>query len=307
MARDKNMLKLLDHDKRQRKGKPNNLNFLITVFSTLLLAIIIGAALLAPLLEHLMLGDAFTIDLLNRHKNPSLTHPLGTDELGRDLLLRLLYGGRISLLVGILSALLTALIGVIIGLSAGYYGGWIDAFLMRFTDSIIALPLLPLLIVLAATDMTKLGLPQSIENSPEAALYRIVFIISLVGWTTVARLTRASVLSLREQEFVLAAKSHGASTLRIMFTHILPNSVSPILVATSLTVGNVILLESVLSFLGLGIQPPIPTWGNMLTNAQNAIFETPMAAIWPGALIFMTVISINFLGDGLRTTFDPRS
>tara|TARA_B100000029_G_scaffold506244_1_gene588659 strand:- start:854 stop:1786 length:933 start_codon:yes stop_codon:yes gene_type:complete len=301
------MLKTLFLSKNHGKRRLNNWDFLLTIFSGLILALIVGLSLLAPLLEHLMVGEASKIDLFNRHKGPSLRHLLGTDELGRDLLLRLLYAGRISLLVGTISALLTALIGVIIGVSAGYYGGWIDSVLMRFTDSIIALPLLPLLIVLAATDLTKLGLPQSLGNAPEAALYRIIFIISLVGWTTVARLTRASVISLREQEFVLAAKSHGASTLRVMFGHILPNSISPILVATTLTVGNVILLESVLSFLGLGIQPPTPTWGNMLTNAQDVIFETPMAAVWPGLLIFLTVISINFLGDSAKNTLDPKN
>ena len=304
---NRDMLKILYIGKSHKQIKPGDWDLLLTMVSGLLLAVIVGLVLLAPLLDSLMVGEAFKIDLFNRHTNPSLTHPLGTDELGRDLLLRLLYAGRISLLVGILSALFTALIGVIIGLCAGYYGGWVDAVLMRFTDSVIALPLLPLLIVLAATDLTKLGLPQTIGASPEAAIYQIILIISLVGWTTVARLTRASVLSLREQEFVLAAKSHGASTLRVMFGHILPNSVSPILVATTLTMGNVILLESILSFLGLGIQPPIPTWGNMLTNAQDVIYETPMAAVWPGLLIFLTVISVNFLGDSLQSIFNPKN
>ncbi len=293
--------------KGRNQNRPGDGNIPLTMFSGLLLVLIISLVLLAPLLAHLMAGEAFMVDLLNRHKAPSLRHLLGTDELGRDLLLRLLYAGRISLLVGIVSALLTALIGVIIGLAAGYYGGWVDAVLMRLTDSVIALPLLPLLIVLAATDLTKLGFSESMKDSPETTVYRIIFIISLVGWTTVARLTRASVLSLREQEFVLAAKSHGASTMRIMFGHILPNSISPILVATTLTVGNVILLESVLSFLGLGIQPPIPTWGNMLTNAQNVIFETPMSAVWPGLMIFVTVISVNFLGDGLQSALNPKT
>ena len=290
---------------RSKVTAPNLRSNRLTVISAILLAFIIGLVLAAPIFQHITSGDAFSVDLFNRYKGPSLGHPVGTDELGRDLLARLLYGGRVSLFVGVITALLTALIGVTIGLSAGFCGGWIDTLLMRTTDSVIALPLLPLLIVLAATDLTKLGLPDSLSNSPDATLYRIVLIISLVGWTTVARLTRASVLSLREREFVLAARSHGASSLKIMFAHILPNSLSPIIVATTLTVGNVILLESVLSFLGFGIQPPIPTWGNMLTNAQDVIFERPMAAVWPGLFIFMTVISINFLGDGLRAKFDP--
>ena len=275
--------------------------------STILLIFIICLLLAAPILENICSGSAFSIDLLNRYTEPSIRHPLGTDELGRDLFLRLLYGGRVSVFIAIVTAFLTALIGIFIGLLAGYYGGWIDSVLMRLTDSVITLPLLPLLIVLAAVDFRKLGLPESLFGSPESDLYKIIIIISLVGWTTVARLTRASVLSLREREFVLAPKSHGATSLRLMFHHILPNSLSPIIVATTLTVGNVILLESVLSFLGLGIQPPIPTWGNMLSNAQDVIFEVPMAGIWPGLFIFLTVISINLFGDRLQDTLDPKA
>jgi len=278
----------------------------IQLVSPLLLTTILCLVLAAPIIAQIIPSDAFSIDLLNRHMTPSMVHPLGTDELGRDLFLRLLYGGRISLFVGLLAALLTALIGVSIGLCAGYYGGWLDAVLMRITDSVIALPLLPLLIVLAAADLGKLGLPERILDSPEANVYRIILIISLVGWTSIARLTRASVLSLRNREFVLAARSHGATSFNIMLRHILPNSLSPIIVATTLTVGNVILMESVLSFLGLGIQPPVPSWGNMLTNAQDKIFEYPMAAIWPGLFIFITVISINLLGDTIQTTLDPK-
>jgi peptide/nickel transport system permease protein len=198
-------------------------------------------------------------------------------------------------------------IGTAIGLFAGYYGGRLDALLMRVTDGVIALPLLPLLIVLAAIDFTKLGLPADLATSEEASFWRIVALIALVGWTTVARLVRGAALSLKTREFVLAAEAMGASGRRIMLVHILPNAVSPILVATTLSIGNIILLESVLSFLGLGIQPPMPSWGNMLTNAQELIYTAPMLAVWPGLLIFVTVIAFNFLGDGLQDALDPRA
>ena len=274
------------------------------------LAVLIALALLsltAPLFEQILGFDVTAVDLLARLAPPSLSHPLGTDELGRDLFLRLLYGGRVSLLVGILAALVAAVIGTAIGLLAGYFGGKLDALLMRLTDGVIALPLLPLLIVLAAVDLSKVGLPPAIVNDPNVSLYRIVLIIALVGWTTVARLVRGATLSLRERDFVLAAIAQGASAFRIMTVHILPNAVSPIVVATTLSVGNVILLESVLSFLGLGIQPPAASWGNMLTNAQETIWSAPMLAFYPGLLIFVTVIAFNFLGDGLQDALDPRA
>ena len=171
----------------------------------------------------------------------------------------------------------------------------------------ISLPLLPLLIVLAAIDPAKLGLPPELVHSENFSLYRIIVIIALVGWTTTARLVRGTVLSLRERDFIEAARAQGLPPSRILFRHLLPNAASPILVAMTLTVGNVILFESVLSFLGLGIQPPIPSWGNMLTGAQDLISLSPMLAIWPGMLIFAAVIAFNFLGDGLQDALDPRT
>jgi peptide/nickel transport system permease protein len=178
---------------------------------------------------------------------------------------------------------------------------------MRVTDGVIALPLLPLLIVLAAVDLNKLGLPPAITESENVSLYRIVLIISLVGWTTVARLVRAETLTLKRREFIRAAVAQGAGAGRIMRVHILPNAMSPIIVATTLSIGNIILFESVLSFLGLGVQPPVASWGNMLTNAQELIWSDPALAIWPGLLIFATVIAFNFLGDGLQDALDPRA
>jgi len=271
-----------------------------------LVGLVIFAILATPV--EMMLGtDTTVVDLFNRFAIPSSEHPLGTDELGRDLLVRLLKGGQISLFVGLVSALIAALIGTIIGISAGYFGGWLDHFLMRITDGVIALPLLPLLIVLAALDLSKLGLPQSITESENISLYRIIIIVALAGWTTSARLVRANTLSLKERPFVMAARAQGAGALHIMGIHILPNLASPIIVATTLSIGNIILLESVLSFLGLGIQPPVPSWGNLLTNAQELIWQAPMLAFYPGLLIFVTVIAFNFMGDGLQDALDPRA
>lgn len=271
-----------------------------------LLALALAAAA-APAIAALIGADAETVDLYRRLAPPSLGHPLGTDELGRDLLLRLLEGGRVSLLVGITAAIAAAGLGTAIGLVAGYRGGRLDALLMRLTDGVIALPLLPLLVVLAALDLRKLGLPQEVAQSEAVSLYRIIVLVALVGWTTVARLVRGATLSLRAQDFVRAAVALGASPRRIMLSHILPSLASPIIVATTLSVGQVILLESVLSFLGLGIEPPLPSWGNMLTGAQETVGMAPQLALYPGLLIFVTVIACNFLGDGLQDLLDPRA
>ena len=279
----------------------------LAVASLLTLLLLALLSLGAPLLEDLLGLDGQTTNLFQRNQPPSLEHPLGTDEIGRDLLARLLQGGRVSLAVAVVAALASAVIGTTIGVIAGYYGGRFDALLMRFTDGVISLPLLPLLIVLAAIDLSKLGLPPSVTQSEDVSLYRIILIISVVGWTTVARLVRAETLTLKQREFVRAAVAQGATAGRIMRVHILPNAVSPIIVATTLSVGNIILFESVLSFLGLGIQPPVASWGNMLTNAQELIWSAPQLAVWPGLLIFVTVIAFNFLGDGLQDALDPRA
>ncbi len=275
--------------------------------SAAILGLLAAGALGTPLIEASMGVDATATDLLNRFGAPSARHWLGTDEAGRDMLLRLLFGARVSLLVGLTAALASAVIGTALGILAGYYGGQLDALLMRFADGVIALPILPLLIVLAAIDLDKLGLPAAIVQSESVSLYRIVIIISLVSWTTVARLVRGATLSIRTRDFVRAAAAMGASNARIMTVHILPNVVGPAIVATTLSVGGIILLESVLSFLGLGIQPPIPSWGNMLANAQELLSEAPQLVIYPGLAIMLTVIAFNFLGDGLQEALDPRA
>jgi peptide/nickel transport system permease protein len=272
-----------------------------------LLVLLAALALAGPWIAAWRGIDPTATDLLARLEPPSARHWLGTDDVGRDVFQRLLEGGRVSLLVALAAALLSAVIGAAIGVVAGFVGGRLDSLLMRLTDGVIALPLLPLLIVLAAVDVTKLGVPAEIAQSDQLSLYRIIFIVALTGWTTVARLVRAETLSLKARDFVRAATALGASPLRLMFRHILPNAASPIVVATTLSVGNIVLFESVLSFLGLGVQPPPASWGNMLTGAQDFVWSAPLLALWPGLMIFITVIAFNFVGDGLQDALDPRA
>ena len=275
--------------------------------SLVFLVLLLVLALTAPLIAQMRGIDPTMTDLLRRFEPPSAEFWLGTDELGRDLFQRLLDGGRVSLLVGFSGALLSAVIGSVIGVVAGYLGGRLDSLLMRVTDGVIALPLLPLLIVLAAIDPQKVGIPAAVAQSETFSLYRIVVIVALTGWTTVARLVRAETLSLKARDFTRAAQALGARPLRIMFRHILPNAMGSVVVATTMSIGSLILLESTLSFLGLGTQPPAASWGNMLTNAQDLLQDAPILALWPGLLIFLTVIAFNFLGDGLQDALDPRS
>jgi len=233
------------------------------------------------------------ISLADRWGVPSRTHPFGTDELGRDVISRAMYAGRISLSVGYLSALGVAVVGTVAGVAAGYYGGLTDSVLMRVVDILLAVPTIPLYLIMAAL-------------LPGGGVARIIFIFVLFGWTGVSRLVRSQVLSLRQQDFVEAARALGASELRIMLRHLVPNAMAPIIVATTLAVGGFILGESALSYLGLGIQPPTPSWGNMLQRAQEYVLNASWLALFPGVLIFITVLSFNFLGDGLRDALDPR-
>lgn len=225
-------------------------------------------------------------------------HSLGTDEVGRDLLSRLLFGARISLMVGLFAVLMEVIIGTTLGAVSGYYGGWIDWGIMRVTDVFLSIPLLPLLLVLTAIVAA---------SSSKAALNFgvIVLIIGGLSWMSVARLVRASFLSLREREFAEAARAIGNRDGRIIFRHLLPNAVAPIVVQATLDVAGVIVLESTLSFLGLGIQPPTASWGNMLSNAQSNLQIAWWAAVFPGLCILATVLSINYIGDGLRDALDP--
>jgi peptide/nickel transport system permease protein len=235
-----------------------------------------------------------SINLEHRWTEPSLGgNVFGTDELGRDVLTRIMYAGRISLVVGYVVALSISVAGALIGAVAGFYGGWVDSVLMRLVDMLISIPLLPLYLILAAL-------------IPGGGVGRIVLIFSVFGWTTVARLVRGQILSLKTADFVEAGRAMGASEARIILRHLIPNALAPVIVAATLTVGNAILGESALSYLGLGIQPPIPSWGNMLQRAQEYLLKASWLAVFPGVFIFFTVLSFNFLGDGLRDALDPR-
>lgn len=272
------------------------------LFGLAVLAVLVLGAVSAPWL----MQDPEAMDLSALFAPPSAEHWLGTDELGRDVLARLAHGGRVSLAVAAATALLAVLIGTGLGLLAGYYGGRLDAALMRLTDGVMALPLLPLLIVLAAIDPAKLGVPPDMLGSEGFGILRIVAIIGAVGWTTVARLVRAQTLSVKARDYVRAATAIGASPRRIMRRHILPNVASPIVVAATLSVGHIVLIESALSFLGLGVRPPLASWGNMLTGAMNVVWSAPEQALWPGLAIFLTVLACNLVGDGLQRALDPR-
>ncbi len=230
-------------------------------------------------------------------------HLLGTDELGRDIFTRLWYAGRISLVVGVTVALLETIIGMIIGALSGYYGGWIDTLSMRSVDLILSLPFLPVLLVLSAL-LRGFQLPFLPREWSSVAI--IIVVLAGLRWTNSARLLRGMILSLRNQEFTEASRALGVSDTSIILRHMIPNSVAPLIVSATLAVGSAILIESALSFLGFGVQPPVPTWGNMLSNAQTDMFLNPFKALYPGILIFLTVLSFNFLGDGLRDALDPR-
>jgi len=231
--------------------------------------------------------------LLLIYDPPSLAHPFGTDDLGRDLATRILYGGRVSLAIGLLAVTVAVSIGTLVGVVAGYYGRWIDSLLMRFVDMMYSFPRLFLLILFGVffKGMT-IGV--------------IVLVLGVLSWMTTSRLVRASFLSLKHREFVEAARCVGATDRRIIVRHILPNSIAPIIVAATLGVAAAIIAESTLSFLGLGIQPPTSSWGNMLNHATTDMDKAPWIAIFPGLFIFLAVVSINFIGDGLRDALDPR-
>lgn len=244
-------------------------------------------------------GLIYTADVANatdtsqRLSPPSAEHPFGTDTVGRDVLARTIQGGRISLMIGLTAAVLEIFIGVMIGAIAGFYGGTVDGLLMRFTEAMLIIPSLFLLIVAA--------------RIVGGSVTWIVIIFALTSWMYVARIVRAQFLSLKENEFVLAARSIGTPTHEIIFRHILPNSMAPIVVAATLAVATAILAEAYISFLGMGVQPPTATWGNMLDGSYNYIESAPWLWIFPGLLILLTVLSINFVGDGLRDALDPRS
>ena len=238
--------------------------------------------------------------MAERYQPPSLQHFMGTDALGRDLFTRVLYGGRISLTVGLLVVGISLAIGVPVGAVAGYYGGRLDSVLMRITDTFLSLPSFLVLILLSAI-LREVELPIFERNN----VLTIAFVIGILAWMTFARIVRATFLTLRELDFVTATRALGGSDFRIISGHILPNSIGPIIVEATLELGYAIIEESGLSFLGFGIQPPTPSWGNLLSNAQEHLTKYPWLAIFPGLMIFLAIISVNYIGDGLRDAFDP--
>ena len=263
-------------------------------------AVILTILILAVLLAGLSPHDPEISDIVNKYQPPSWSHPFGTDGLGRDILVRVLYGGRVSLSVGFMVVAITLSIGVPIGAIAGYFGGWIDSVLSKFIDATLSLPALMFMILLSAI-LRETDLPFVRGNS----MLTIAVVLGVLSWPTVARLVRAVFLTFREMEYVTAAKALGASNLRIIISEILPNGLGPIIVESTLGIGYAIMEESTLSFLGFGIMPPTPSWGNLLDNAQEHLSQYPWLAIFPGLMIFLAIISINFIGDGLRDALDP--
>jgi peptide/nickel transport system permease protein len=245
-------------------------------------------ALLAPFVGR----DPGAIDIAHRLQSPGFAYPLGTDDLGRDVLVRILYGARISLLVGFVAVGIATFIGILLGAMAGYYGRWIDALIMRFVDIMLCFP--TFFLILAVIAFLK------------PSIWNIMIIIGLTSWMGVARLVRAEFLSLRERDFVLAARAIGAKDARIIFRHILPNAISPVLVSATLGVAGAILTESALSFLGIGVQPPTPSWGNMLISGKQTLGTAWWLSVFPGMAILITVLGYNLLGEGLRDAMDPR-
>jgi peptide/nickel transport system permease protein len=263
-------------------------------------SVILGVMIVLVAFASLSPFDSEKSNLPEKFQPPSLTHLLGTDALGRDLLTRILYGGQVSLAVGGIAVAISLLIGVPIGALAGYYGGWIDSTLMRVTDAFLSLPSFLVLILLAAM-LREVELPIFQRNS----VLTISLVIGILSWMTFARLVRAAFLTLRELDYVSAARALGASDRRIMLGHILPNGIGVVIVEATLQLGYAIIQEAGLSFLNFGIQQPTPSWGNLIYTAQDHFTKYPWLAIFPGLAIFLTIISVNYIGDGLRDAFDP--
>ncbi len=272
----------------------------LAVASAALVILMVLLAIAAPVVTN------FTPDKVNfatRYQAPSSAHIMGTDGLGRDEFTRILYGGRISIAVGLIATTLGLLFGTLVGALGGFYGGWVDNLAMRLTDLMLALPRLFVLIIM--TMMLRNANVPWLQSS--GGIAAIILVIATLSWMTVARLVRGAFLSLKEKEFIEAARAQGAGNSRIIWKHLLPNAMSPIIVAGTLRVASSIITEAGLSFLGFGVQPPTPSWGNMLQNAQDEMLKGHLwLAIFPGLMIFIIVISVNYVGDGLRDALDPR-
>ena len=251
---------------------------------------------------------ANSVDLQARLTGPTSAHPFGTDSIGRDVLDRVIYGGQISLFIGFLAVIIEVSLGTLIGGLAAYYGGWVDAILMRFTEAMLAIPSLFLLIVLAKFIGRNVGQVNILGRTFSGSIGIVILVIGITSWMFLARIVRANVLSLKEMDYVAASKALGASDRRIFFGHLVPNTLGAIIVAATLGLAGAILTEAYVSFLGLGVQPPTSTWGNMMQQAQSFIIRGAWWMwVFPSLLIVLTILSINLLGDGLRDAFDPRS
>ncbi|HEX9116901.1 MAG TPA: ABC transporter permease, partial [Anaerolineae bacterium] len=268
----------------------------LALFGVAVVALLVAGTLIVPVMAHY---DPGTTHILDKYLPPSAGHLMGTDGLGRDMFVRTMDGGRISLAIGLIAMFLAVTIGSLAGALAGYYGGLVDNLIMRSADIMLTLPTLFVAILL--TQLLRAGVVPGMQ----AGILPIILVVAATSWMGVARLVRASFLSLKEKDYITAANGLGVSHSRIMFRHILPNAASPVIVAATLRVGAAIITESGLSYLGFGVQPPVPTWGNMLQNAQSELDYAPWTAIFPGLLIFLTVIAVNYIGDGLRDALDP--
>lgn len=274
----------------------------VTAMIGLIIVVIIGLAIAVGPWVYTVPIDG--IDFSQASQLPSWSHPFGTNDLGQDQLSRVLTGGRISLAVGLSAMIVAMSLGVLVGAIAGFYGGWVDSLLMRLTDLFLSLPQLPLLLLILYLFQD----PVRAIAGPELGTFALVTgVIGSFNWMAVARLVRANFLSLKQRDFIRAVKSMGARSTRIICFHLLPNTIAPVIVAATLAVGTAIITESTLSFLGLGFPPDSPTWGRMLYDAQNYLASYPHMALFPGLAIFLTVLSINYIGDGLRDALDPKS
>jgi peptide/nickel transport system permease protein len=267
----------------------------------LLLFIVVGSLIVPE-------TSANNTDLLARLSGPTATHWFGTDSVGRDVFNRVIYGGQISLFIGFLAVLFEVSLGTVIGGVAAYYGGWVDAILMRFTEAMLSIPALFLLIVLAKFIGRNVGQIQILGRTFSGSIGIVILVIGVTSWMFLARIVRANVLSLKELDYIAASKALGADNRRIFFSHLVPNTLGPIIVAATLGLAGAILTEAYVSFLGLGVQPPTSTWGNMMQQAQSFIIRGAWWMwVFPSLFIVLTILCINLLGDGLRDAFDPRS
>jgi peptide/nickel transport system permease protein len=270
--------------------------------------LVLSRGLCVPTGEYLT-GEAYANcnDTSLKFQAPSGAHPFGTDKIGRDILARTIYGGQISIIIGIFAAVVEVVVGVLVGAIAGYFGGWLDDLLMRLTEAMLIIPPLFLLIVLAKSLGGKIPEIHLLGRDFSGSVIVIILVIGLTSWMYLARIVRANILSLKEMDFISAARCIGVGHTRIIFMHLLPNTIAPIIVSATLGVANAILSEAYVSFLGLGVQGATATWGNMLDGAYQYLESAPWLWFFPGLLILITVLGVNFVGDGLRDAFDPRS